>query len=572
MADANAVEAKPRKVFGGGAASKSRAALLKGSKPKDFRALPLTRAMLAISGEESRPTTTLASSKAEERATVDIEELEELRAENAALRKILDDIQTADQINTENMRNNKSVSLDDYFDWLKDLLRGYGHGGDVVMLVNEFLSEIDHSSWQIDVAMGDNSQVDDFDVVQELFKSHPELEDHFHIWIQAFLEAEVEKLKHQKQERRNTIKRRMSLIDMSAKASMMFDHISGLLRGRAESYSIMAAHYPMGLLEQGMLRSFYPKGGLEQKEMESFAELYSTARDAKAKLSEILTKLMREKLSLDPDEVMLAEGDGGEDSTSWTALGFDLMAEEECREEMSRGDSKKMLDVLKAWVIIKDETDLSDFVELLKMGAMKGMRVLKLKNSFADFNFTGMGNFVAHVEVSLEGEKKFVASIRVEASHIFSLKREPLIQAAHTVLGTYFEEETTEDTRSKLHLFDRLHGEGVKSGLSLAQVILCGEDEGRLVALDEVSTLIGEHAVVLKCRKKLLQLAEKRGASEELRLRMLDGLSSTARHLEMFEEAADYANKAVEGKKRLLGETHIETLQSMRMVAKLTTW
>ena len=279
-----------------------------------------------------------------------------------------------------------------------------------------------------------------------------------------------------------------------------------------------------------------------------------------------LATLLQDKFSLSPDASVMDE---------WKILNtFDLKTKKQCEEELSDGRGhENLINIAKCWVIIEDEMALAEFVELLLIGAAKGLRVVQLQNMFSDFNFTGMGYFLLHVEVlSKDRKAKHVCEVRVEASHIFRLRQEEKIRHAHKKLEQYFMGDTMEESRKKLDIFDRLHGEGVDSGIALAQEILCGDDFGRLVALDEVSSLMGEFTVVHKCRKKLLKMIEERGASEEIQLRMLDDLCTCCRGLQLFGEAADYAKRAVEGKKRVFGEAHLETLRSMRTVAKLTTW
>ena len=144
--------------------------------------------------------------------------------------------------------------MNDYISWLKELLTGRGHANDVVTLVNEFLRGIDHEDWQI---LGTEKRgVDDFEAVNQLFTNHAELEDAFHVFVENFLDNEVEKAAAVQQIRRGSIKKRMSLLDIPPLASQLFEYISSLLLSRERVHEILDRYYPNGLLEQQRLKSF----------------------------------------------------------------------------------------------------------------------------------------------------------------------------------------------------------------------------------------------------------------------------------------------------------------------------
>lgn len=374
------------------------------------------------------------------------------------------------------------------------------------------------------------------------------------------MEEEVQKEEEKAFKSHKVLQKRMSIVSLSKQTIEQFSMIHTLLQCRLLHYETSSFLHNRSF-EQKILHSF---GEPPQQQSANLDEIIEDATRAKTKLNMLLAEWLRDKL-LDPDQLV---SDGFKVLTK-----VPLKSRKRCQEKAKQkygGDFKRIVDVARCSIVVGSENLLSDLVEALLMNGMKGITAVRLKNRIKHPLFTGARDCLVNVSVDIGNGKTHIAEIQLQLAPFLKLRKQSL--EVFNFFRDHFKTSPTDpEYQNKADILDRLHsdGEAAPSGAGFAQELLACDSVGRLVALDELTSplFLDKKDTNLKCRARLLTLAEERGACEEMKLKYMDALSSAYSRCSMNEELLENAKRTYQRKKALFGEDHPETKKSLDWVA-----
>jgi hypothetical protein len=259
--------------------------------------------------------------------------------------------------------------------------------------------------------------------------------------------------------------------NMKGPTLLLFGHILSLLVGRDAALEIAKQFLPGNLFQQAKLASFGPTP--VQVGVSDADQLFRDAAVAKSKIDSVLARWLGSK-QLDPERVVTSEG-----FKTFTAA--PLKSRDRCTQKAKAeygGDITRLADVARCTIVVDDEVLLAELLEVLMMG-MQGIRVVRLKNRFANPLFTGIMDCLLNVSVDIGGGRKHIAEIQLHMAPILELKKD--CHVPYEFFRDYFK-GSPESYEKRMKIFDRLRGSGGAaslSGLELAQDILTGDEVGR---------------------------------------------------------------------------------------------
>ena len=358
---------------------------------------------------------------------------------------------------------------------------------------------------------------------------------------------------------------------LSVQTTTLLSMVRGLAASRDRARDIASRTLPLSLLLAPRFESFgdSPKqkgrgGGVGGDEDEpTLASLLGDAGRAKDRLDGCMAAFL-ERSGLDPASAY---------------KGAPLKTRESCTRKVRddyKGDALLLCDICRCSVVVKSEEDLKNVLDELLKGGWGGV-VVRLKNRFKYFLFTGIRDCLLNVEIELEpgGGKTHICEIQIHLDVILALKK--ISHTYYDFFREYFK-GSTESYQKRVEAFDELCPGGFvsssgdsseMSGEHLISEILESSDERRLLALANLTRreMLGDYHVHALCRERLLSLNF--GSLSPLEgLRLLHELADVYALAGDHEKAVDLATDVLRKSTALQGMRHMDTLAAAHNLAK----
>jgi tetratricopeptide (TPR) repeat protein len=338
---------------------------------------------------------------------------------------------------------------------------------------------------------------------------------------------------------------------------VVLKNIDGMRVARNKCDAVASTKLVNNLMDHPDLASF-GDSPLQPNPGGTLNDLTAQAAEAKAVMDSAIRDGLA-NLGVDPDEPI-------EDPVFRTVFnGAPLKTSESCSRKIAndyKGEFAKVCDIARCTVVVDNEEKLNQFLRAFVSGAIPNIKVVRLKNRFANPMFTGIRDCLMNVEVTCEGESRHVGEVQLHFSDILALKGE-----CH-VYYEYFRDFFAGDDASyemRLKWFDKLNlreGEGVEDAIKR---IVDGDDKDPLLALANISekNVLGDAGLCAVACKRLsaINLREGGESSEDF----LVWLCRAGRAYQLkgeLDKALEILERSSEGCERALGWEHEITMEA----------
>ena len=226
-----------------------------------------------------------------------------------------------------------------------------------------------------------------------------------------------------------------------------------------------------------------------------------------------------------------------------------------------------IVDCVRCSVVVGTEEELMSVAnDLIAAGASDGFILVWLKNRFAKPLFNGYRDGLYNIALRLPGGGVMVCEVQLHLAAVLSHKE---------VSHHYYEYFRKYFAGNNKVVAERMEGVALvghaTSPDALLHGALEGEDEARLAALDELigDKGLGDYSLWVTVRRGRLKLLLSKEASAELVIGAKLDLGEALRKAHQYEEAEPLFREVLEGRRKVLGVEHPDTLGSMNKLANL---
>jgi hypothetical protein len=316
-------------------------------------------------------------------------------------------------------------------------------------------------------------------------------------------------------------------------------NIAGMVRTRDEASRRDSQLLPEKALHAVEFKSFGASPEQNPDFCENLEVLRSDAALAMVSLTNSVCSYLKE-INVSPDDHPVVDGKRISNDFPYNidnvfknfTLG-PLKTAESCTRKVEddyQGEFRKLCDVARCTVVASTERNAVEFLRGLLQGKIEGISVVRLKNRFKNFLFTGVRDCLINVSVSIlrPGEPSIkvshISEIQLHFGPILALKAEMHIY--YEFFRDYFR-GSNDSYAKRTEIFDRLKGRDADSaslsGGELVTNVLESKDVSRLRALESLMDrqFLGDYQILAICREKLLQLAKASRDTSSAELRRL---------------------------------------------------
>jgi hypothetical protein len=301
---------------------------------------------------------------------------------------------------------------------------------------------------------------------------------------------------------------------LSKQTSRMLAEIGELVSLRDTAQRIADAELPENIMNFDAFDSF---GGSPKQDstVPSLKVLLRKAAIAKATLDGALSSFL-ESQGIDPAEFPLVNGSpisfavDGKPPYYANYTSAPLKTTASCERKVKddyNGDFLKLCDVARCTVVVTEETSLANILLPLVRGDISGIKIVRLKNRFKHFLFTGIRDCLMNVEITCPDGTCHIGEVQLHFAPILALKGR--CHKPYEYFREYFKGNSS-SYEARVALFDGLKGAGQRdSGLKLVEDILLTGEVSQLKALEQIADhdMMGDYNLLVRARYRLLELA-----------------------------------------------------------------
>jgi tetratricopeptide (TPR) repeat protein len=397
-------------------------------------------------------------------------------------------------------------------------------------------------------------------------------------------------------------------LPLNEAARTMLINIQGMKVSRNKCNAVAQSMLTMKLMDDPKLASF-GSSPMQPEPWPELEDLRNQAASAKAVLDNAIPNWLR-SIDVDPTASITVDRPGKETKVFPGYTGAPLKTSESCWRKVNddyKGDFLMVCDVARCSVVVETEEQLARLLMAFVSGDIAGIKVVRLKNRFANPMFTGIRDCLMNVAVTCADGTKHIAEVQLHFAAILALKGE-----CH-VYYDFFREffvGTDGSYKIRLEMFELLGDIPEDQEIEVAlQNIVEGGNEKKLVALEELSgeSVLNNAELYLVSTKRLASISRIEGGEvyynwlrmagngyrlkgefgkarealesclegsevalgqeHKVTLSALHGLGYVLEKMGLYDDALVSYEKCWEGRKRTLGENHPDTLMTLNNMA-----